>query len=96
MSVAVASQVMQITTFTLAFQPFTTFLLLHKFGKEKLQVVYGCQAALTAVKHKKMTFTSLVIKDELTDRHLLILNNFTKYTTWKATHCKTANAMDFF
>jgi hypothetical protein len=49
--------------------------------------VCGCKAAPTVVKHKKMTFKSLIIKDELIDRHLLILDNFTKYTIWKATHC---------
>jgi hypothetical protein len=63
MSVAVASQVMQIATFTL---PSATFHLLHKFEKEKLQLVCGREAALIAVEQKKkMTFKSLVIKDEL-------------------------------
>jgi len=50
MSVAVVSQVMQTATFTL---PSTTFLILHKLKKEKLQLVCGCEAALTAVNHKK-------------------------------------------
>jgi O-acetylhomoserine/O-acetylserine sulfhydrylase-like pyridoxal-dependent enzyme len=50
MSVAVMSQVMQITTFTL---PSNTFLLLHKLQKEKLRLARGCEAALTAVKYKK-------------------------------------------
>jgi len=50
MSVAVVSQVTQIATFTL---PSTTFLLLHKLEKGKLQLACGCEAALTAVKHKK-------------------------------------------
>jgi len=41
---------MQITTFTL---PSTTFLLLRKLEKERMQLACGCEAALTAVKHKK-------------------------------------------
>jgi hypothetical protein len=52
MSVAVASQVMQIATFT---PPSTTFLLLHKLEKEKLQLACGHEAALrvTVAEHKK-------------------------------------------
>ena len=56
--------------------PFTTFFLLCNPEKEKLQVVVGCKAAPSVIKCKLY-----VLREKLMDRHLLSLNNFTKYNT---------------
>lgn len=60
--------------------PFTTFFLLCNPEKEKLQVALGCKAAPTVIKYKLY-----VLREELTERHLLSLNNFTKYNTLNLT-----------
>ena len=60
--------------------PSTTFFLLCNLKKKKLQVALGCKAASTVI-----TYKLYVLREELTDKHLLSLNNFTKYNTLNLT-----------
>lgn len=60
--------------------PFTTFFLLCNRKKKKLQVALGYKAAPTDI-----TYKLYVLREELTNRHLLSLNNFIKYNTLNLT-----------
>jgi hypothetical protein len=60
--------------------PSTTFFLLCNPEKEKLQVTLGCKAAPTVFKYKLY-----VLREELINRHLLLLNNFTEFCTLNLT-----------